>query len=57
MGKKYRESKRYFQTRQERLLRHKLRRKNKHHNPDYTPAIQNNKNIIPPAARNISVNN
>ena len=57
MGKKYRESIRYFQKRQERLLRHRLKRKNKHHNPNYIPAISDNKKIIPPTELMLFKNN
>ncbi|MCI8498931.1 MAG: hypothetical protein HFG33_06045 [Bacilli bacterium] len=48
MGKKYRVSNEYFYRRQERLLRHRLRRKNKKYNPNHIPLTQNNKRVIPP---------
>ena len=48
MSKKYRESKEYFQRRQQKLIRHKLKRKNKHYNPYYTYNMKNNKKVIPP---------
>lgn len=49
MGKSYRESREYFYRRQKRLLRHRLKRKNKRYNPYNYSLVSSNKKIIPPA--------
>lgn len=57
MAKKYRKSKEYYHNRQERLLRHRLKRKNKHYNHYRAYITQNNKNITPPTELILFKNN
>lgn len=57
MSKKYRESKEYYHNRQEKILRHRLKRKNKHYNPNHASVIQKNRNVIPPTELILFKNN